>query len=86
MFSAGLWLRELNSNSHNFVTNLGYKIEWFGMWVRVVIHKRLQKVCVHNITKAWKNAQVVESVPYTWSGCEQGGKEALAKGFCLDPC
>ena len=32
MFSTRYWLRELNSNSHNLVTQLGYKVEWFRTW------------------------------------------------------
>ena len=30
-----------------------------------------QKAAVHNTTKAWENAKVIEFGPYTWSSYEQ---------------
>ena len=38
---------------------------------------------VHNTTKAWDNAQVVESGSYTWSGCVQGERKRWLRDFVL---
>ena len=42
-----------------------------------------QKAVVHNTTKAWENAKVVESNPYMWSGCEQGERKRWLRDFVL---
>ncbi|XP_075650197.1 uncharacterized protein LOC142620773 [Castanea sativa] len=42
-----------------------------------------QKAAVHNTTKEWENAKMVESGPYTWSGCEQGERKRWLRDFVL---
>ena len=42
-----------------------------------------KKVVLHNTTKAWENAKVVESEPYMWSGCEQGERKRWIRDFVL---
>ena len=36
--------------------------------------------------KAWENASVVGSEPYTWSGCEQGKRKRCLKDLFLGQC
>ena len=37
-------------------------------------------------TKAWDNAYVVGSGPYTWSGCERGKRKRWLKDLILGQC
>ena len=41
---------------------------------------------VYNTTKAWENAYVVGSGPYTWNDCEQRERKYWLKDPILSPC
>ena len=41
---------------------------------------------VHNTTKAWENAYVVEFGPYTWNDCEQRKRKRWLRDLVLSPC
>ena len=41
---------------------------------------------VHYTTKAWENAYMVGSGPYTWNGCEQRKRKSWLKDPILGPC
>ena len=42
-----------------------------------------QKAAVHNTIKVWENVKVIESGPYTWSGCEQRKRKHWLRDFVL---
>ena len=48
--------------------------------------QKLHRASVHNTTKAWENAYVVGSGPYTWNGCEQRKMKCWLKDPIIGSC